>query len=642
VTLAASQTWNIGSYPAADLVLNGTVNLNGYALTVGGTKNVAQFNGDVVGSGAINISGGFDTGWVEFNGHVSINGPITDLLGMAKFTATNTFAGPVKLVSTFTGDNHWQSFDMSAPAAFPSGCQVIFSDATWGVLSLGPNVLTQPSLSGTGAIILNGGTVNLTNAPNTTLHGYIAGSGSLNVTGGNQTLLYFAGASATTLTTTVTNHATLFLDGANIVAGTTSVGPGTLKLHSSHLDALNASGGTLSLLVGNFATSLTLSSTSNFMAVLASGKPISVSGNVSLGSSSLSLTPEAQPQAGATYTLIANTGSGSTAGTFAGYPEGATFTLNGMTYSITYHGGSSGKDVVITVIGPAKAATQTLLATSPNPSQHNQPVTLAATVSSVSGAPTGTVTFYDGSTPLQAVTLNNGRATYTTAALGVGVHSLTAQYGGDSAFSPSTSNAVSQTVRGGAPTLTSLTTSNGTTEVGEPVEFRAFVQSSASAPSGSVVFTDGGIPIGAATLDANGLASFTTSALGAGVHAIVATFQASDAFSGSFSALVTQTVLADCPFPIFASTLADAMVAPHSDVTLSVTTATGQQEQFAWFSGSYPDTSQPLGVTSPALTLFNLESSARVWVRVTNSCGSVYSSALIGVPTPPRRRAIPH
>ncbi len=67
-------------------------------------------------------------------------------------------------------------------------------------------------------------------------------------------------------------------------------------------------------------------------------------------------------------------------------------------------------------------------------------VTLTATVgpgNPAAGTPAGTVTFYDGTTPLAQVPLNNGQAGFTTGKLQPGTHQVTAVYSGDPAFEPS-------------------------------------------------------------------------------------------------------------------------------------------------------------------------------------------------------------
>jgi hypothetical protein len=94
-------------------------------------------------------------------------------------------------------------------------------------------------------------------------------------------------------------------------------------------------------------------------------------------------------------------------------------------------------------------------------------VTFTATVAPTSGTgvPTGTVTFFDGSTQLGTATLSSGAATYTTASLAAGAHSITAQYGGDADDDASTSAVFTETIA--APTFslsanpTSLTIAQG-------------------------------------------------------------------------------------------------------------------------------------------------------------------------------------
>jgi fibronectin-binding autotransporter adhesin len=55
-----------------------------------------------------------------------------------------------------------------------------------------------------------------------------------------------------------------------------------------------------------------------------------------------------EPEAGQTYTLIDNDGTDAVTGTFAGMDEGATFTVAGFVFTISYTGGD-GNDVVVSV-----------------------------------------------------------------------------------------------------------------------------------------------------------------------------------------------------------------------------------------------------------------------------------------------------
>ncbi len=101
-----------------------------------------------------------------------------------------------------------------------------------------------------------------------------------------------------------------------------------------------------------------------------------------------------------------------------------------------------------------KAGTETDLESSENPSIYGDGVTFTATVSPTDsgiGPPTGQVTFYDGSTALDTETLSSGSASFTTSALVVGNHSITASYGGDTNFTNSSSTSVLQTVQSPPP-----------------------------------------------------------------------------------------------------------------------------------------------------------------------------------------------
>jgi hypothetical protein len=98
-----------------------------------------------------------------------------------------------------------------------------------------------------------------------------------------------------------------------------------------------------------------------------------------------------------------------------------------------------------TVNAAALIATTTML-TGPATGTTGASVSFMASVTPASGTkvPTGTVTFLDGQTTLGPGTLNgSGSATFATSTLAAGMHSITAQYGGDANFAMSTSTAVS-------------------------------------------------------------------------------------------------------------------------------------------------------------------------------------------------------
>src|SRR5439155_4368745 len=114
----------------------------------------------------------------------------------------------------------------------------------------------------------------------------------------------------------------------------------------------------------------------------------------------------------------------------------------------------------------------------------------------VTGTPTGTVTFKDGSTTLGTGTLDgSGVATYTTGAFtfSVGSHSITAVYGATTNYNTSTSSTLTQTVNA-ASTSTALSSSANPSVYGQAVTFTATVSATSpgtGTPTGTVTFKDG-------------------------------------------------------------------------------------------------------------------------------------------------------
>ena len=119
--------------------------------------------------------------------------------------------------------------------------------------------------------------------------------------------------------------------------------------------------------------------------------------------------------------------------------------------------------------------------------------TLAATLSG-RPAPTGTVTFYDGTKLLGSTSVSGAAATYSTSALAVGAHSITAVYSGDSNFNPNTSAAASVTITALAPAFTlSANPSSVSVTVGQQVLATLTVAANATF-SGNVSFACSGLP----------------------------------------------------------------------------------------------------------------------------------------------------
>ena len=102
------------------------------------------------------------------------------------------------------------------------------------------------------------------------------------------------------------------------------------------------------------------------------------------------------------------------------------------------------------VVDKSDTSTALLSSSRNNTSQFGKSVTFTATVSAISpggGTPSGTVQFYDGTTPLDLPqTLTRGQAKISTNSLSKGSHSITVLYSGDGSFNGNTSPVLVQQV----------------------------------------------------------------------------------------------------------------------------------------------------------------------------------------------------
>jgi hypothetical protein len=230
----------------------------------------------------------------------------------------------------------------------------------------------------------------------------------------------------------------------------------------------------------------------------------------------------------------------------AGAAAFSTSTLPAGTHTIlaSYSGDSTFAASSASLVETIDAApTTTTLSASPNPAYVNQPVTMSAVVSGTSGTMNGTVTFYDGAASLGTASVNTGgAASFTTAFSTAGVHSLKAQYGGNSFFASSTSAGFDEKVILN-PTTTSLQASPNPGIAFGKITFTAAVKSATGGTqaSGTVVFSANGVQPGSASLQ-SGTATFAASSLGAGTYLITAVYSGSAAFDTSTSPRLTEVV----------------------------------------------------------------------------------------------------
>lgn len=139
------------------------------------------------------------------------------------------------------------------------------------------------------------------------------------------------------------------------------------------------------------------------------------------------------------------------------------------------------------------------------------------------------------------------------------------------------------------PTTTTLATSNAKVTTGTSVTFTATVT---GVTSGNVQFADNGSNLGAAIALNNGVASYTSSTLSAGIHNVTATFVGDPSHQPSQSSAIAETVQAVTTTTV--STSATSLAAGQSitlTATVSGSTPTG--------SVQFKDGSANLGSTVP-------------------------------------------
>ncbi|WP_216843133.1 Ig-like domain repeat protein [Granulicella sp. S190] len=209
--------------------------------------------------------------------------------------------------------------------------------------------------------------------------------------------------------------------------------------------------------------------------------------------------------------------------------------------SVTSDAGNNPTGVDLTATVLSVDPSSTTVTSSLNPAGVGLAVTFAAHIASPNQV-TGTVQFFDGSTPIgvpQPVDPSSDTATITTSFSVLQGHTITAAYSGDNLNAASSPNhPLIETIE----QTTSLNVIPSANPVAKFVEvtFAATVAGWIIPPAGVISFSDGSVALGASTLSSNGTAFFTMPLLPVGTHDITATF-AGDAndFTSSYSFVQT-------------------------------------------------------------------------------------------------------
>jgi Ig-like domain-containing protein/dual-action HEIGH metallo-peptidase len=130
--------------------------------------------------------------------------------------------------------------------------------------------------------------------------------------------------------------------------------------------------------------------------------------------------------------------------------------------------------------------------------------------------------------------------------------------------------------------------------------------------------------------------SFTTQPLFAATSFWVQATNACGTISSDASAVA---IVDTCTAPSISVQPQSQTVAAGTNAILSVT-ASGPSLTYAWYQGPVLDFTHPVGGSGPALATPVITSSTQFWVRITNPCGDVRSTAATVSPATGRRRSV--
>lgn len=525
-----------------------------------------------LGAGA--IANGPITGTVTFtNGATVLGTAAVNGSGIAVISTTALDAGSQPIVASYSGNTN---YGQSASSALTEVVQQ--TNTTTTVMASAANSTAGQSVTFTATVVSGtatpGGTVNFT------LGGSLLGSGTLNASGvatftttnlpvgtdnvlavyvGNidyttsqaQATVVVAQASTTTaltssanpqavgqpvtLTATVTSSDPGATGTVNFLDGATALGSATVTNGVATLNTSTLAFGSHSITAvysgdvdrtGSTSAALNQLIVQPAMAVLTSSANPSVSGQNITFTVKVTGPGSTLPTGKVTFFDGGNAlGMATLDATGAATYATSSLIVGTHPISVKYAGDTNfsvATGVLTQTVG--SASTNIALTASANPAIFGTPTTLTATINSNGSTATGTVTFTDGSTTLGSGTLNaGGVATLTTSTLTPGVHSIVANYAGDGNTAASVSTALSLTVE--QMTQIALTSSVNPTYTLTPVTFTATVSNSSNtAPTGTVTFTDGSTQLGTASVGSNGVANLTVQSLPTGTHAVVASY----------------------------------------------------------------------------------------------------------------------
>ena len=322
----------------------------------------------------------------------------------------------------------------------------------------------------------------------------------------------------------------------------------------------------------------------------------------------LAVTPAGTITPGQNVTLTATVASASTLSGISTTPTGSVSFMNGTTLlgsgtiasgsasftgplptgsdSITavYAGdsGFNGSASSATVVNVSSSvATTTTLVVAPATASFGQAISLTSTtLSGTTPVTSGSVSFSAGNVVLATSMVGANGVASATATPAPGTYSVVASFTGTASSTNPTGSGSSAsagsplTIDKATPAI-SLTATPANPGTGAAVTLTATVTGTGATPGGTITFKDGSNVLGNAIALANGVASYSTSTLATGAHAITASYSGDTNFNALTSGAQTVTVALGTVSVAFAATPTISPIGKNVVLAATVVSKTG-------------------------------------------------------------------
>jgi hypothetical protein len=577
-SLTASYSGDANTAGSTSAAVSQTVNQASTTTSITSNLNPSTFGASVTFTATVAPSNA--TGVVRFYNGATLLGSANVTGGQAQFATTTLPVGTASLTATYSGDTNNAA---STSAALQQIVNVAVTSTTLAMAGQNPSpygatvtltaTVSPYGATGTVQFLNNGALIGSASMSNgqavlttTTLPVGVdsltavysgdtnnAGSTSsavpLTVNKAYTTATLAANPSTSTFGQAVTLTATLVPSSATgtvqFLLGNTVIGTGTVNGGQAQFTTTTLPVGTNSLAAIYSGDANDAATTANPIQQIVNKAvatvTIAANPSTSISGQTVTLTTTVTPSTatgtiqflnGSTVLGTATVSGGQAQLTTTALPVGA----NSLTasYSGDANYSSATSAAIQQTVNP-KTATTTTVTSSQNPSNLSASVTFSAVVSPSSA--TGTVQFVDGATILGTGTLTVGTTSFSTSTLAQGTHSITAVYSGDATNAASTSAVLSQSVKAFAGLTMGISPSPAV--VGQTVTITANMNAAAT---GTVKFTDGSTVLATVPVT-SGVASYSTSSLTAGSHALGVAYSGDNNYTIS-STSFNETVLA--------------------------------------------------------------------------------------------------